>query len=92
MPGVIFCFWLDLLAQVSNFEVFDQMGKDDNHALKSAPLDNIVNMQTCKSGAQITFGVPAEIMHGIAAGRLVGAFIVADKDEFAATKARMEEA
>lgn len=73
---------------VGAFEVFAKMCEDDNPALQSAPLSNIVNMQICRGGAQITFGVPREIMDKIATGELIGSFVVADKAAFEATKAK----
>ncbi len=75
----------------NSFDVMKEMGQR-NGKLYLAPLGNIIRLQTVKAGLQVTIGVDASMMAGLAGDGYVGGLILADKAEFEALSKELEEA
>lgn len=78
------------MKDVSPFEVFLRMTKEDDQSLKLAPLNNILRAQATKAGTQVTIGVAGNICGQILNGDFVGGLILCDKTRFRELKAQME--
>ena len=62
-----------------------------NGKIYIAPLDNITNMRKNRHGTVVSIGVGLDCINDVMAGRYVGGLLLIDKDEYFATKARLEE-
>jgi hypothetical protein len=57
-----------------------------------APLANVTSARTLSKGnGVIEIGVDAAAVHDVLAGKVVGGFIIADRDEFQRVKQEMED-
>lgn len=82
------------MSQVNAFDVFSEMVRSDNKALKMAPLSNILraNYGQRVRGTQVTIGVDGNIIGDILHGKYVGGLILVDKEEFDKVKRVLESA
>jgi hypothetical protein len=77
------------VAKVSMFEVMKRMS-DENQDIRLSTVDNITHLQKVKAGTKVTIGVAGDVVGPIALGKLVGGLVLVDKEQFFATKAKME--
>lgn len=76
--------------KVSAFEVFLHMQETDDHALKLAPMGNILEARATKAGTKVTIGVEGNVVGQILNGDFVGGFIMVDRARFNEIKAQLE--
>ena len=75
---------------INNFDVLKEMCNRDLN-IRMAPLDNITEMHKTRLGAKVTIGVEYSYMEAIADGKVVGGFILADREQFERVKKEMED-
>ena len=76
--------------KANNFDVMKAMSERDQRILL-APVSNILRATKTKLGTQITIGVEGNLVGAIMRGEFVGGLILADKVQFRATKAELEQ-
>jgi hypothetical protein len=77
------------MAEVSNFDVMKRMS-EKNLDIRLAPVGNILSARKVRAGTQITIGFGDDVVAAIAAGRVCGGLILADKAQFDETKRELE--
>lgn len=77
------------MSKVNNFDVLKRMSAE-NMGIEASPDENIIGMQLCKAGTQITIGVAGNVIGGIASGEKRCVMLIWDKREFEELKAKME--
>ena len=82
---------LEHLMPANHFIVLKVMA-EESPDIRLAPLANIIRIQKTKAGTQVTIGVEGDLVSSIYLGKFVGGLILADKEQFNATKARLEAA
>jgi len=71
----------------TDFEVMAAIAKRDGK-IASVGLGNMISLQSCKQGYQVTLGIDRAWGEKIARGECVGAFYLIDAKEFAEEKAK----
>lgn len=77
------------MGNVNNFDVLKRMSAESKD-IRLAPSSNILHMKIVKAGTQITIGVQGDVLVSIVSGKLVGCFLVWDKEQFEEMKKKME--
>ena len=74
---------------ISNFDVLKRMSAD-NLDIRLATSENLTYMRLVKAGTQLTFGVSGDVLNRIYQNELHCCLLIWDKQQFADTKALME--
>jgi hypothetical protein len=75
--------------RVSMFDILKTMS-EENQDVRLAPLGNISYLRKVRAGTNITIGVAGDVVAAIGIhGRFVGGLILADKEQYRATEARL---
>lgn len=72
-----------------NFEIMRAMATPAGKIWMS-PLDNVLGMDKTKHGTKITIGVGIDCINGFMQNQYVGGLYLCDRDEYVATKKRLE--
>jgi hypothetical protein len=74
--------------QVTFYAVLKRLADKDDRGLKYSPLDNITNMQVVHKGrdTHITIGFPGDVLNPIYHGKLIGGFILCDREAYEKAK------
>lgn len=79
--------------QVTAWDVFNEMTRTNDKALKLAPMDNIISVNyNHKRGTEVTFGCEGNLAFQIQNAELCGGFIYCDAKRFAEIKKQLVEA
>jgi len=64
-------------------EVFSDMAKSGNKALKMIPLSNVKRYSSGKNGwGELTIAFPNELINNLATDNLVGGLLICDRNEY----------
>lgn len=72
-----------------NFEIMREMAKPGGKIWMS-PLDNVLGMDKTKAGTKVSIGVGFDCITPFMQGNYIGGLYLCDRDEYMATKARLE--
>jgi hypothetical protein len=73
----------------NGFDVMKEISRR-NGPIFMVPIGNILRMNKVKAGAQLTIGVPFEIMMGLVQDKYLGGLYVCDREEFARVEAELK--
>jgi hypothetical protein len=80
------------MSEVSHFEICKAMA-DADLGIQIAPLENITDLRKVRAGTKVTIGVPGDVVAAIGIERrYVGGLLLIDREQYAATKKKMEAA
>ena len=72
-----------------NFDIMREMAKPGGQ-IWMAPLDNVLAMDKNKHGTKVSIGVGFDCIQKFMRGEYIGGLYLCDRDEYIATKARLE--
>ena len=69
------------MPKVGTFDVLKQMA-ERNMDVRLSTLDNITNLELKKGNSFIRIGMSGDVVQGIAKGKFIGGFLIADKEQW----------
>lgn len=75
--------------KIGTFDILKAM-TDRNMDVRLSTLDNITNLELKKGNTFIRIGMSGDVLNGIAKGKFIGGFLIADKDQWNKIKQELE--
>lgn len=77
------------MPKIGTFDVLKQMA-ERNMDVRLSTLDNITDLELKKGNSFIRIGMSGDVVQGIAKGKFIGGFLIADREQWNRIKSELE--